>query len=136
MSEGSFWPKTWREAIPLLIWGVLIFAAGFEGVANLVHGQWVSSGISFTIMVGLTAMLLHWERLLAINPNWLVGAVMLVLLGVILSPVPDRWPFVGQWFGVGGIVVLAATAVLAIFYYLRRKRIISGDRFQATGTIE
>jgi len=83
MSEGSYWPKTWKEAIPLSVWGILVFAAGFEGIATLVHGEWLSSIASFVIMVGLTAMLLHWQQLkewlTAINPNWVVGAVIVTL---------------------------------------------------------
>jgi hypothetical protein len=72
MSEGSFWPKTWKEAAPPIVWGVLIFAAGFEGIASLVHAEWLSSLASFVIMVGLTAMLLHWKAwLVSISPNWL-----------------------------------------------------------------
>lgn len=96
MSEGSFWPKTWKEAVPLIVWGVLIFAAGFEGIAALVHAEWLSSLASFVLMVGLTAMLLHWKTWLAsINPNWLVGAVIVALIVITFSPLVEqqRWPF-------------------------------------------
>jgi hypothetical protein len=95
MSEGSFWPTTWKEAVPLIVWGVLIFAAGFEGIASLVHAEWVSSLTSFAIMVGLTAMLLHWRWVASINPNWIVGAVIVALSAIILSPFVEqqRWPF-------------------------------------------
>jgi len=90
MSEGSYWPKTWKEAIPLSVWGILVFAAGFEGIATLVHGEWLSSIASFVIMVGLTAMLLHWQQLkewlTAINPNWVVGAVIVTLAAIISLP--------------------------------------------------
>ena len=99
MSEGSFWPKTWKEAIPLAVWTILIFAAGFEGIAALVHAEWIPSIASFAIMVGLMAMLLHWNQvkswLTGINPNWLIGVVSLVLLAIIFSPFVEhrRWPF-------------------------------------------
>jgi hypothetical protein len=103
MSTDSFWPKTWREAIPLIVWGILIFAAGFEGIATLVHAEWLSSLASFALMVGLTAMLLHWKSwLAAVNPNWLAGAVTVVLAAIILSPFIEqgRWPF-SVWFQSG-----------------------------------
>src|ERR1700730_3467 len=96
MSEGSFWPKTWKEAIPLILWGTLIFAAGFEGIATLVHGEWLSSLASFIIMVGLMAVLIHWKQWLAsIDPNWLVGAVIVALIVITFSPFVEqqRWPF-------------------------------------------
>jgi len=75
MSDSPI-PKSWREAIPALVWVVLVFAAGFEGIATVVHGEWIPSIVSFAIMVGLTAMLLHWQNLkqwlTAINPNGLL----------------------------------------------------------------
>jgi hypothetical protein len=40
MSEGSFWPKTWKEAIPLAVWALLIFAAGFEYIASPPSPSW------------------------------------------------------------------------------------------------
>src|ERR1700730_8563823 len=96
MSEGSFWPKTWKEAIPLIVWGILIFAAGFEGIVTLVHAESLPSLVSFALMVGLTAMLLHGKTWLgSINPNWLVGAVIVALTVVTFSPFVEqqRWPF-------------------------------------------
>jgi hypothetical protein len=96
MSEGSFWPKTWKQAVPLIVWGILIFAAGFEGIVTLVHAEWLSSLASFVLMIGLTAVLLHWKTWLAtINPNWLVGAVIVALIIITFSPLIEqqRWPF-------------------------------------------
>jgi hypothetical protein len=91
VSEGSFWPKTWREAVPLAVWTVLIFAAGFETIAALVHGEWIPSIASFIIFIGLMALLLHWHQLkgwlTSINPNWIVAAVITALAAIILSPV-------------------------------------------------
>jgi general stress protein CsbA len=55
MSDSSV-PKTWREAVSAIVWVILVFAAGFEGIATLVHAEWISSIASFSIMVGLTAI--------------------------------------------------------------------------------
>jgi hypothetical protein len=92
----AFWPKTWKEAIPLIVWGVLIFAAGFEGIAALVHAEWLSSLASFVLMVGLMAVLFHGKTWIAsINPNWLVGAVIVALVVITFSPFVEqqKWQF-------------------------------------------
>jgi hypothetical protein len=114
MSEGSFWPKTWIEALPLMVWGILIFAAGFEGVASLVHGEWVSSGVSFAIMFGLTATLLHWKSWLeTVNPNWVAGAAVALIIAIAVSPFvrQGQWP-AASWGSVG-MGVLGTLMMLA-----------------------
>jgi hypothetical protein len=96
MSEGSFWPQSWREALPLLVWGVLIFAFGFEGVASLIHGEWWQTIFGFGGMLGLTAMLVYWTRIQKLKDiRWLVAASMVALIVVALSPYIEqqRWPF-------------------------------------------
>jgi hypothetical protein len=103
VSGDSFWPKTWKEAVPLIVWGILIFAAGFEGVATLVHGEWIPSFASFALMVGLTAMLIHHNFLrswlLSLNPNWVVAAVLVALVLIGAAPFLDRerWPLLLVW---------------------------------------
>jgi len=91
MSDSSV-PKTWREAVSAIVWVILVFAAGFEGIVTLVHAEWISSIASFSIMVGLTAMFLHWQQLrgwmTAINPNWAVAAIITALAAII------SWPFI------------------------------------------
>jgi ElaB/YqjD/DUF883 family membrane-anchored ribosome-binding protein len=97
MSEGSFSPKTWREALPLLVWGVIIFACGFEGIASLLHGEWLQVALGLGGMLGLTAMLIHWTRIKDnfTDIRWLMAAVMLTLVVAALSPYIEqrRWPF-------------------------------------------
>ena len=97
MSEGSFWPKTWREAVPLLVWGVLIFAFGFQGVDGITERDPWKMGIGFGGMVGLTAMLIHAERIKKNfrDVRWLIAAGMLALVVVSLSPYVEqrRLPF-------------------------------------------
>lgn len=101
MSEGSFWPKTWREAVPLAVWGILIFAAGFEGIASLVHFEWLPCIASFAIMGGLMVTLIHWDSIRRTNPNWIVPVACLALLAIMLLPFIEqgRWPF-ASWFDV------------------------------------
>ena len=101
MSEGAFWPKTWREASPLMVWEIFIFAAGFEGIASLVHGEWVSCFASFAIMLALTAMLLHWKVLLErVNPNWMAGAAITLIIAIAVSPFVRQ----GEWLPPRGSV--------------------------------
>jgi hypothetical protein len=116
MSEGSFWPRTWKEALPLIVWGILIFAAGFEGVASLVHGEWISSGVSFAIMLGLTAMLLHWKAWLeTVNPNWVAGSAIALIIAIAVSPFvrQGQWP-AASWesVGVGAFATLIVVAIV------------------------
>lgn len=115
MSEGSFWPKTWKEAIPLIVWGILVFAAGFETIATLVHGEWGSSGASFVIMLGLTAMLLHWKAWLErLNPNWVAGAAVALLLVIVFLPFirQGQWPSL-SWAGFG-VALVGTLLIVAI----------------------
>jgi hypothetical protein len=105
VSEGSFWPKTWREAVPLVVWGVLVFACGFELVSSTVHSElWpaIYSGIGLVVLL---AMLIHGntfvERLNDLGARWLVVAVIVLLLVSALSPYVEqrRWPFAWQFDG-------------------------------------
>jgi hypothetical protein len=97
MSEGSFWPKTWEEAAPLIVWCVLIFAFGFQGVEGLFppFDIW-RIVIGFGGMVGLTAMLIHWSGLKQLSDvRWLIAASMAALIVVTFSPFVEqrKWPY-------------------------------------------
>jgi hypothetical protein len=100
VSEGPV-PKNWREALPFLIWGVLIFACGFEGIASLLHAEWLQAVLGLGGMFGLTAMLIHWARIRDnfADIRWLMGAIMVALVVAALSPYVEqhRWPFVWQF---------------------------------------
>lgn len=93
-------PKDWDQAVPYLVWGVLIFAFGFEGVVSLVHGDWLPMSVGFCGMVGLTSMLIHWSKLKEKfnDVRWLIAATMLALIVVTMSPFIEqrRWPFTMQ----------------------------------------
>jgi hypothetical protein len=109
MSEGSFWPTSWREAIPLTVWGVLIFAFGFEGVeflipavVHFIRGEpWTTELLEASVgivgMVSLTAMLIHGGRIREkfTDIRWFVAACMFAVAIVTLSPFVEqrRWPF-------------------------------------------
>src|ERR1700730_1117021 len=103
MSEGSWVPKTWKEAVPYIVWGILAFAFGFEGVAALIHGEWRRATFGFGGLVGLTAMLIHWTLVKQTfsDIRWLVAAMMLAMIVVVLSPFVEQrqWPFV-HWLTV------------------------------------
>lgn len=94
MSEGSFWPKTWAEAVPLVVWGTLVFACGFELVSSAVHGELWPSIFSGVGLVLLLAMLIHGKafvaRLSTLDARWLIGAVITLLVAVALSPLVEQ----------------------------------------------
>ena len=99
VSEGGALPKTWKEAIPYVVWVVLILGFGLEAVAALVRGDWLHLLVSAVGLVGLMAMALHWKRLQSwaagINPNWIVAAFALLLQAAIFTPFVEqqRLPF-------------------------------------------
>jgi hypothetical protein len=99
-------PKTPKEWLLAAIWGIFAFAAGFESVVSLVHGEWGPSAAAFVLflaLAGVALMLTFSDRLrqwaLGISPNWIVGACMTLLLIIALSPYVEekRWPF-SAWF--------------------------------------
>jgi hypothetical protein len=121
MSEGFFWPKTWRDAFPLATWTIFIFAAGFEGIASLVHGEWVPSAVSFAITLGLLAMLLHGRAWLEkLHPNWLAGAIVVLIAALAIWPsiTEGQLPRI-SWESVGvasfaGTIIAAAVIILLV----------------------
>ena len=101
MSEGTFWPKSWAEAVPLVVWGTLVFACGFELVSSVVHGELWPSVYSGIGLFALLAMLIHGkafvERLNNLDARWLVAAVIVLAFVSALTPYIEqrRWPFSG-----------------------------------------
>jgi hypothetical protein len=97
--EGPL-PRTWQEAVPYLVWVVLILGFGLECVAHLLRGEILQAIFALGGMVGLAAMMLHWTQIRGKfnDTRWLVAAGMLLLLALILSPFVEekRWPFLNQ----------------------------------------
>jgi hypothetical protein len=54
--EGGALPTTWREAVPYVVWVVLVLGFGLELVAAFVRGEWVHFGVS---LAGLVALMGH-----------------------------------------------------------------------------
>lgn len=96
-------PRTWREAVPYVVWGVIILGFGLEFTTDIVRAEWLRAVISGCAMVGIAAMTLHWPQLrswaMTISPNWIVGAFACLLLAIVFSPFIEegRWPF-ANWF--------------------------------------
>jgi hypothetical protein len=111
--EGGALPTTWKQAIPYVVWVVLILGFGLELVAALVRGEAIHAVVSFFGLVGLMAAALHWNQIKSwaarTNPNWVIATLSLVLAGLILSPFLEqnrRWPFVGPTTESGGPVII------------------------------
>jgi hypothetical protein len=103
MSEGSWLPKTWGEAVPQVFWGVLILGFGLELCISILDANY---GRALAALVGLLtvlAMLIHQDdirqRLLKINPNWIAASFTLFLAALILFPFVEEklWPL-SAWF--------------------------------------
>jgi hypothetical protein len=98
MSELGL-PKNLREAVPYIVWGVLVLGFGLEFCTAFVHEEWLRAAISFMLMCGLAAMVLYSKDvktwMASTNPNYIAPAFMLLLLALILSPFVEqqRWPF-------------------------------------------
>jgi hypothetical protein len=97
VSEGSWYPTTWREAVPLAVWGILVFACGFEFVSSATHGElWPSiySGVGFVVLL---AMLIHGsafiERLKALDIGWMIGVGLVLFALSIISQ--RQFEFIG-----------------------------------------
>src|SRR5208282_3748102 len=79
MSEGSWLPKTWTEALPQVFWGVLILGFGLEFCVSILDANYGRALLAIVGLVALLAMLIHQEqlkqRLMTVNPNWIAGAL-------------------------------------------------------------
>jgi exosortase/archaeosortase len=53
LSDGPL-PKNLREAMPLLLWGVFAFAAGFESIVSLKEGHFSQAVVFALAAIGLT----------------------------------------------------------------------------------
>lgn len=93
MSEPGL-PTTWREAVPYLIWIVLVLGFGLEFTTNVIHGNWLLAILSFCAMAGLAAVTLHWPQLrswaMGVSPNWVVGSSVTLLIVIALLPVAEQ----------------------------------------------
>jgi hypothetical protein len=79
-------PTNWKTAWPFLIWIVIIFSFGLEGIVTLVHGQFIVAAVSLAGMLAVTAAAIHWDRIKAIatviDARWLV-LMLLVAFGAL-----------------------------------------------------
>lgn len=123
MSEGPI-PKEWKEAVPNVIWVVLVLGFGLELVAALVRAEWARSAVSFLGLVGLMALVIHWDRIRALakvsDAKFIVSLMVVALIALPLSGYfKTELEGAVSW----GLIVLAAisaaTAALLSFRHLR-----------------
>jgi hypothetical protein len=99
--EGGALPTTWREAVPYVVWVVLVLGFGLELVAAFVRGEWAHFGVSLAGLVALMTAALHWKQAISwakgLSPNLVVGTLAAVLCALALSPYVEqrRLPF--EW---------------------------------------
>jgi hypothetical protein len=98
VSEGGALPKTWREAIPYVVWVVIVLGFGLEFVAALVHFELWRAIISFVGLVMTMAAALYSPRLKSwahrVSPNWVYPGLLVLLTAIIFSPFIEgrQWP--------------------------------------------
>jgi hypothetical protein len=101
MSEGPI-PNSWKEAIPVVIWVVLVLAFGFlfaESLGELFKDPLWRAGFALTAMVGFLAMLIYrkWlnQRFRNLSGGSILAAIITVLSIMALSPfiAEKRFPF-------------------------------------------
>ena len=103
MSEGSWLPKTWGDAIPQVFWGVIILGFGLEFCVSVLDANYGRALLAAFGLAVLLAMLIHQEqlrqRLMTISPNWIAAAFVVFLAAIVLSPFIEekRWPL-SAWF--------------------------------------
>ncbi|HZR35897.1 MAG TPA: hypothetical protein VFA75_11015 [Nevskia sp.] len=88
MSDNPF-PKTIVEAVPYIVWGVLVFTAGFEGIASLLDGNFKRCGLAFGLMLVLVVLGLYWPQLSGSKTSTvpailIASGAILILSGIVV----------------------------------------------------
>ncbi|HXW23626.1 MAG TPA: hypothetical protein VEK73_02675 [Xanthobacteraceae bacterium] len=97
--DGSWWPKSWHEAIPNTVWGILALGFGLDFVTNVIAGNYGHALVALIGLGALIAVLVHRDQFKALlqtlNPNWIVAVFVVFLQVLVLSPFVEqhRWPF-------------------------------------------
>ena len=78
MSDSVF-PDNIKDGLRWLLGGGFVFVAGFEGYVMLFDGRIIAGTISILIAIGLTGVVVWWNRILQWRPA--LGPKMDVLVG-------------------------------------------------------
>jgi len=121
MSEGSWLPRTWGEAVPQVIWAVLVLGFGLEFCVSLLNADYGRALLAVVGLGGLLFMLIHAEQLrkqlLTVNPNLVFIAFALFLASIVLSSFVEekRWPL-SVWFPPGATLyqLVSSLTVIAV----------------------
>jgi len=137
VSEGPI-PNSWKEAIPVVIWVVLVLAFGFlfaDSVGQLFKDPLWRAVFALAAMVGFLAMLIYRKWLLArfqpLSGGSVLAAIIVVLLAIALSPYVEqqRLPQTASLEGVAALVfastVFYATVAILRRYQSRKRMIMS-----------
>jgi hypothetical protein len=95
-------PRSWSQAWPIILWGMLAFSFVLvfaESLLALIENPMLRAGMAGVSLIGVTAMLIYRQTLLAKFRNPTAAQIILtistVLLVIALSPFVEerRWPF-------------------------------------------
>jgi hypothetical protein len=79
-----------NDAIPFIVWSVLIVASGEAGITALVHGELWPCIASFGLLAGITAAFIYWRQITLWGPLAYALATLLIAVSVWSSSVWDR----------------------------------------------
>jgi hypothetical protein len=126
MSEGPL-PNSWREAIPVVTWVVLVLAFGLlfvDSLGQLFTDPLGRAAFAFASMVGLVAMLIYrkWllERFKALSGDSVLAVIIILLLVLTLTP----FVYEGRWPTLPPMTVIVATVGIVIVILITMTRLI------------
>ena len=122
MADVPF-PRSWKEAVPYIVWGIVVFSFGLEGVVALLHGEWLQAITAFGALFAVVAVTLHWqdlkERASSLDARWVVASLFVALIAI---PVSSELP-VGIWpWLLSGVAAMAI--VTAGYLYSRTAPVV------------
>jgi hypothetical protein len=95
MSEGPF-PKTFKEALPYITWGSLIFTCGFVVIEKVVEQSYGQALAALLLGLAILAVALNSKTWIErTNPNWAFAGALMAVLAILSLPFIEqqRWPF-------------------------------------------
>lgn len=98
--SGDPTPKNWKDFIPYVVWGSLVFSCGMVAIEKMVEQNYGQTLVALVSGGGIAAVAIHSKTWLGrTSPNLAFAAAAVLTLTVLLNPFVEerRWPF-SAWF--------------------------------------
>ncbi len=89
-------PKNWKDAIPSVTWGAIVFTCFFVFIEKLVEQNYGQALFALIVGLGIVAVALHSKTWLEkTNPTVALFIAALIVVALVISPLIEqgRWPF-------------------------------------------